>query len=449
MDTEQLEFTPDPSEIIQENTWVILKRGLVLKAIKVTANKKDMFERMAFYSSDLIGKQYNTLWQVNKQGRLQPLDYVPDNESYNIENDLEEVQLDNRNLVDNAQASQKLDREDIVQLKKEGASGQTIVKMIAENSANYENKNKFSKNKFINKKTKKHVKYFCVLKSSVRLLNSCFEYRSPGQVQFLSSEIVSLMCNNLNIHPGTKFGVVENSSGLNAGNILYKGGKVISFYDGNIGQGRYASELLNIDITEIDPETGKFNDRLVMFPLNKVGKLLKHYRSYTSYFNVPLDPDTESPYDLNKVYEINQEKEVTARRFRQSKSIIVNIEALKSLNVDLDVNAGEDETSPAVLKPSLDGLLLCSKYHPSSLIPLLYLVKPSRPFSVFSLTKEPLMDMFMNLQQSNIAILLEIKEIFFRQIQVLPNRTHPEMFMKGMRGHVLTGIRVDNMDVSL
>lgn len=57
--------------------------------------------------------------------------------------------------------------------------------------------------------------------------------------------------------------------------------------------------------------------------------------------------------------------------------------------------------------------------------------------------------MFMNLQQSNIAILLEIKEIFFRQIQVLPNRTHPEMFMKGMRGHVLTGIRVDNMDVSL
>ena len=74
---------------------------------------------------------------------------------------------------------------------------------------------------------------------------------------------------------------------------------------------------------------------------------------------------------------------------------------------------------------------------------MLKLVKPSRPFVVYSLNREPLMECFQNLQETGLALCLEVKDIFFRQMQVLPNRTHPEMFMKGQRGHILTGIRVE------
>ena len=88
--------------------------------------------------------------------------------------------------------------------------------------------------------------------------------------------------------------------------------------------------------------------------------------------------------------------------------------------------------------------MVVAKYHPSSVVvPMLNLVKPSRPFVVYSLNREPLMECFQNVQEAGTAICLELKDIFFRHMQVLPNRTHPEMFMKGQRGYVLTGIRVE------
>ena len=185
-------------ETIQNNTWVILKRGIVLKSIKITSDKKQMFERQSFLTSQLIGKPFNTLWQVNKKGDLIKLDFVPSQESYDLtEDELNENGIlninDNRNLDDSAQESQKLTREDIEELKKcESTSNKDLIKKIAENSKNFDNKNKFSKKKFINRSTKKHVRYFCVMKPTARLINSCFEYRSPGQVQFLSADAVCL-----------------------------------------------------------------------------------------------------------------------------------------------------------------------------------------------------------------------------------------------------------------
>ena len=126
-----------------------------------------------------------------------------------------------------------------------------------------------------------------------------------------------------------------------------------------------------------------------MFPLDKLGRLLKQHntsnrdrtkqQTYEDYFLLPLDPDTNEKYDLNKVQEIFNNKDSTTRRARQSRSILNNLRVLDRLNVNVNFDVEcEEETQPkrrkienvkqvGMIEPSLDGLLIASKYHPTTL----------------------------------------------------------------------------------
>lgn len=56
----------------------------------------------------------------------------------------------------------------------------------------------------------------------------------------------------------------------------------------------------------------------------------------------------------------------------------------------------------------------------------------------------PLARTYQALQEGNIAIKLELIDIFTRHQQVLPQRTHPHMMMNGASGYLLRGIAVYN-----
>ena len=50
----------------------------------------------------------------------------------------------------------------------------------------------------------------------------------------------------------------------------------------------------------------------------------------------------------------------------------------------------------------------------------------------------------MCLQVSKEAVALQLQESWWREYQVLPGRTHPEMMASGTGGYVLSGIRVSS-----
>lgn len=50
----------------------------------------------------------------------------------------------------------------------------------------------------------------------------------------------------------------------------------------------------------------------------------------------------------------------------------------------------------------------------------------------------------MCLQVSKEAVALQLQESWWREYQVLPGRTHPEMMTSGTGGYVLSGIRVSS-----
>jgi len=108
----------------------------------------------------------------------------------------------------------------------------------------------------------------------------------------------------------------------------------------------------------------------------------------------------------------------------------------------------ESVKSYEILKQGTDGLIMVCKQHPSNLLKSLFeYLKPSRPFVVFSPYKEPLVQTFLEIKQGGKAINVTLSESWLRNLQVLENRTHPEVMMSGGGGYILTGLKVKN-DIS-
>merc|ERR1711974_92554 len=96
-------------------------------------------------------------------------------------------------------------------------------------------------------------------------------------------------------------------------------------------------------------------------------------------------------------------------------------------------------------KHSMDGLIIACKQHPTNI--LLALVKYlsfSRPFVVYSPYKEPLLEAYLAMKDTGKAVMVTVSELWLRNYQVLPGRSHPEVLMSGGGGYILSGIYVDN-----
>ncbi|XP_033631675.1 tRNA (adenine(58)-N(1))-methyltransferase non-catalytic subunit TRM6-like [Asterias rubens] len=93
----------------------------------------------------------------------------------------------------------------------------------------------------------------------------------------------------------------------------------------------------------------------------------------------------------------------------------------------------------------MDTLVLACRFQPLPIFKALYkYLAPSRPFVVYCHYIEPLMECNEWLRNSGdaVAVNIRVTETWFREYQVLPERTHPHVNMSGTGGYILTGIKV-------
>lgn len=103
----------------------------------------------------------------------------------------------------------------------------------------------------------------------------------------------------------------------------------------------------------------------------------------------------------------------------------------------------ENERGCELMREKLDSLVIVAKEHPVSIMnALLPFVKPSRPIVIFHLSRDILMEAFLDLKTSGQATGLKLTSNWLRMYQVLPNRTHPDVNMSGNSGFVLHGYTV-------
>eukprot|EP01029_Cantina_marsupialis_P023248 TRINITY_DN5761_c0_g1_i3.p1 TRINITY_DN5761_c0_g1~~TRINITY_DN5761_c0_g1_i3.p1 ORF type:complete len:106 (+),score=22.32 TRINITY_DN5761_c0_g1_i3:221-538(+) len=73
---------------------------------------------------------------------------------------------------------------------------------------------------------------------------------------------------------------------------------------------------------------------------------------------------------------------------------------------------------------------------------LLPLLSSAAPISIFSAYKEPLMEAHAYFNSNGYATNVQLREIWTREYQVLPNRTHPMMTTSAHSGYILSAITI-------
>lgn len=103
----------------------------------------------------------------------------------------------------------------------------------------------------------------------------------------------------------------------------------------------------------------------------------------------------------------------------------------------------ENERGCELLRENMDALIIVAKEHPIAILnTLLPFVKPSRPIVIFQLSRDILMETFIDLKSSGKVTGLKLTSNWLRMYQVLPNRTHPDVNMNGNSGFLLHGYTV-------
>lgn len=219
----------DRQNIIAEGDSVILKKGKNMKVYKVLRRVKVFLDKRTFALEPIIGHPYGTSWELQNQ-RLVPFKKTA--ESHDLAGKIDQGGADNRGIFDD-DTSQKLDKDNIMDLKEQGKTGQEIVDHLVENSSTFNEKTVYSKAKYLKKKQNKYIMKFVVLRPSTRLLCEMYFNKSPSKHVQLRIDTVAQLLSASNVQSGSRVMVLEHCQGLLVGAVMERlggTGNIVQFY---------------------------------------------------------------------------------------------------------------------------------------------------------------------------------------------------------------------------
>jgi len=350
------------------------------RTVKIGRNKVDI--------ASAIGKPFGTFKITVSASGGHGYILEPTNDVVEIKKELLKDKVnageDNQDIWDDGTA-QQLKQEDIDQLKERGISGSEIVSQLMENSKTFQNRTEFSQEKYLTKKEEKYSDWVEILVPTVRLLAKYYHAQDPVKIMNLRPDILGVILSMANIKCGGSYGILDGGcQGIISAAIL----------DRIQGQGN----LFNL-CTKGRPQNE------VIHSMNFTQEQMKPFH------NINL-------FKFKESLEMKDDGEAPAKMPR------------------LDDDAVKLEMG------TLDGLIIACRRPNTIAKELLKLLGPSANFAIFCPYIEPLSEVYMQLRESNVAVSLKLVELWHRNFQVLPLRTHPEVMMNGSGGFLLSGIKV-------
>ena len=330
----------------------------------------------------------------------------------------------------------------------------------------------------------RYLAQFIALQPTTRLLAEMYFFKNPNKILEIRPDSLAQMLSISNVQSGSNVLLLENCQGLLLGAVMKRlgtSGKILQFYQGSYPV-RIITEQYNFSFSDIE-------NLVCSFPLEKLAML-------ESLLNESLSDEKRIELVLGKpkeeILEAKRNEGDDAGDDRTSNDEIISIES-DTNEVEICESDKDDqnkyknqEGKSVVRKRKLDGtltndrrivhnnsrvafinrvqrtneckialnylrkcnftsLLMATKYHPKVLLThMLKYLSPGCPFAVYFAYQEPLMECYVTLRELNLATNVEITETWCRNIQVLPNRTHPEIVMSSTGGYILKGIKVVN-----
>ena len=383
------------------------------------------------------------------------LNYAGSTDEHSEENDPErEAEMaaagysDNRNLVDNNTA-QGITYSAVTEMREQGIHGSEIVAALIENSATFDAKTEFSKAKYIKRKQMKYQPRCRMVRCTGASICEAYFLKEPRKIMNLREDTLAQILAYSNICAGCQVMVYENCMGIITGALAQRMGgygKIISLYQGqqmsftemiarfNLSFAEnhsikwlHTGEVLADDAARpVAPSTGgagvveEVSEEVVDYELADREQLV---------WPCPLQPHTRTY--LENMSSDRDRADFLAKRCSRF---------ARKLTRHTVLEAREWVHDPNRLCSSI---ILATKYDPTAcLLKMLPHLAPSCPFVVYSEFIEPLAECFRELQRQNLAINLRLTDTWYREYQVLPGRTHPNMNMSQSGGFILAGVKL-------
>ena len=290
--------------------------------------------------------------------------------------------------------SQRLSHADIVAAKASASTSPAeLIALLVGHSATFSAKTEFSQEKYVAKKKRKHVAEAATADANLPATLEAVALKDPSRLLHLRADSIAQILAAANVAQSRYVLVAESAHG-----------NLVAAIARRVGGG----------------------DGLVV-----------HVQA------IPLDSGVQ-PAHVGALGSLLTAEEMA--------SIIPAPLALLSHEAALRSAAAVDPASPeppplfadaaAVLSEGVDSLVLATRFDCVDLLSLtLPYLRPGGCFVVHSPVAAPLQALHRTLRVQGQAVKVELSESFFREYQVLPNRTHPHVNMSYAAGYLLTGIK--------
>jgi len=481
--------------LIEPGKGVMLKRGKNLRYICASDQMEKLDPKFAFDCSCMLGKKYGTAFQISedRDHKLRVIDPVLVEEhaeeylKIQIQDGGDGEKKDNRNIEDVAdQQNQKLSKDDIMSLQDEGVCGESIIRELVENSATFNARTEFSKAKYLKKKKKKYVPQFLALAPNARLLCEMYFFKNPLKILDLRPDTVAQMLTWSDIQAGSNVVLFESCQGLIAGALMERlgsTGRLIQLYKSsfpvriimeqfNFSSAELEKNLCSMQIDKVEIleslfQSGKSDQDILEMMLGQnifetntdIGveskngvkeemevcndSVLETNGNTQNAVNIKKKEDEAPGENKRDKYANNRKRKYGKNKDEENESHKMNFNRVAYVSKEQRLKESQVALNHFRSK-QIDSLIIASKFHPKApLLALLKFLPPSGSFVVYFPHKEPLMECYVLLRELNLAANIELTESWFRNIQVLPNRTHPENVMSGSGGFILRGMKVE------
>lgn len=464
-------------DVITVGTYVIIKKQNYSKVYKVSENNTLTLGKDQVEMREIVGKPFwSTFEMVPSQNgsRTFALKLVKQTESWNdLKGDLSGH--DNRSITDDG-TSQKLSKEEILQLQETGMTGKEIIGSLIENSKSFAAKTEYSQEKYIKKKERKYFRFLTVCRPTVVSLHEVYFRLNHDKIGGLRMDALAQILSYSDVQADDLHMLYDSGfQGLPAAAMLNRigvntNGYLINLHPGNMPQTAIV-QAMNF------PQ--ELKDRHIT--VNIYSFLRLHYQGESSILDSIISKNTVD----NKIKKLENFKTMIEETSNKTNSdMILNLGAE---DVKLDSTTEErgeresdiaksvtDKEYATALKRKLDepedivpvkkpkwffetqravellncskarGLTIIAKEHPLNIVTaLLPFLGASRPFVIFHMHREPLQETYIELKQKHSVINLRLFTNFLRSYQVLPDRTHPNILTSDTGGYILTGYLVE------
>lgn len=462
--------------VITVGIHVIVKKQSFSKIYKVSENGILMLgKNQRVEMHEIVGKPFwSTFEMVPKPGskNTYSLKLVERTESWNdLKGELSGQ--DNRFITDDGM-SQKLSKEEILQLQEDGKSGKEIISSLIENSVSFAAKTEYSQEKYIKKKERKYFRFLRICKPTIVSLHEVYFRQNHEKIGGLRMDALAQILSYSDVQAdGLHMLYDSGCQGLPAAAMLNRIGENTSGYLINLHPGN----MPQIAIVQAMNFPQELRDRHVA--ANIYSFLRLHYQGESSVLdNISTSSKKIIDHIDKKSQDIEEPVEKSNGETKNDKVSQMDTE-ISELETDTEENSTlslcntqkdadtlkrklepeESEEIIPVKKPkwfletqrALDllnsskarGLTIVAKEHPLNIVnALLPFLGASRPFVIFHTYREPLQETYMELKQKRNVINVKLFTNFLRSYQVLPDRTHPDILTSDTGGYILTGYLV-------